>query len=205
MRFTTSVLAIVVSAGFMSAAHAQQQHITGNTTSGGNSSVSRGYGTTEFRLGPEDVIEVSVYQDKELSATVPVRPDGKISLHIIGEIPASGKTATELQKEITQKYASIIANPAVTVMVKEVNSPKVSVGGEVKTPGMYKIGVGATILDVLAMAGGITEYAKKDNVMVIRVDANGREDHIKINLDDQIKGRRAGPFYVLPYDKIYVR
>src|ERR1041384_5269308 len=93
MRFTSLLAIVVISAGFMPAAHAQQR-ITGNTTSGGNSSVSRGYGTTEFRLGPEDVIEVSVYQDKELSATVPVRPDGKISLHIIGEMPASGKTAT---------------------------------------------------------------------------------------------------------------
>ena len=69
------------------------------------------YGDTEFRLGPDDVIEVSVYQDKELSTTVPIRPDGKISVPLVGEITASGKTATELQKEITQKYAQFMLSP----------------------------------------------------------------------------------------------
>jgi polysaccharide export outer membrane protein len=126
-------------------------------------------------------------------------------LHIIGEMPASGKTATELQKEITQKYASIITNPAVTVIVKEVNTPKVSVGGEVKNPGMYKIKDRATILDVLAMAGGVTEYAKKDQIIVVRVEPTGVGRRITVNLNDQIKGKSAGPFYVLPYDTIYVK
>jgi polysaccharide export outer membrane protein len=133
-----------------------------------------------------------------------VRPDGKVSIPLIGEIPASGKTATELQKEIAQKYARFISEPAVTVVVKEVNSPKVSVLGEVKTPGMYKIKDRATVLDAIAMAGGLTEYAKRDKVTVIRLDTSGQQSLLKVNLKDQIKGRRADPFYVLPYDKIYV-
>jgi polysaccharide export outer membrane protein len=165
----------------------------------------RPYGDNEFRLGPEDVIEVSVYQDKELSTTVPIRPDGKISVPLVGEIPASGKTATELQKEITHKYSQFIADPAVTIVVKEVNSPKVSVLGEVKNPGMFKIKDRATVLDAIAMAGGLTEYAKKDKVTVIRVDGSGELLYLKINLEDQIKGRRSDPFYVQPYDKIYIQ
>lgn len=202
MRLTIALIVVVLSAALISAAPGAQQLAGGPTTGG---TTTHAYGTSEFKLGPDDVIEVSVYQDKELSATVPVRPDGKISLAIIGEMPASGKTASELQKEISQKYASIITNPAVTVIVKEVNSPKVTIAGEVKNPGVYKIRDRATVLDVVAMAGGCTEYAKKNKVVLIRTGPNGdQRPPIKINLDDQIKGRRSEPVYVQPYDKIYV-
>jgi polysaccharide biosynthesis/export protein len=191
MRLTALLIITALTTGFLTSASAQQQRAA--------------YGDSEFRLGPEDVIEVSVYQEKDLSTVVPVRPDGKISIPLIGEMPASGKTAIELQKEITQRYSRLIAEPAVTVIVKEVNSPKVSVSGEVKNPGMYKIRDRATILDVLAMAGGTTEYAKKDKILVIRVDSAGAQQSIRIKLDDQINGKKADPFFVLPYDKVYVQ
>ena len=201
MRLIIQVGIVVIAIGLMTCAYAQQQ-------SGGAASlpiVQVAYGDSEFRLGPDDVIEVSVYQEKELSATVPVRPDGKISIPLIGEMPASGKTATELQKEIALRYAKFIAEPSVTVVVKEVNSPKVSVLGEVKNPGLYKIKDRATVLDAIAMAGGTTEYAKRDKVTLIRVNAAGETSRVKVNLDDQIKGRRGNPIYILPYDKIYVQ
>ena len=161
------------------------------------------YGDTEFRLGPDDVIEVSVREDKELDRTVPVRPDGKISLPLIGEMTASGKTATDLQKEIALRLKQFVADPTVTVVVKEVNSPKVSVIGEVKNPNMYKIKDRATLLDAIALAGGLTEYSKK-KVVVFRVGPNGDSQRIELSITDQIKGKRADPFYVLPYDKIYI-
>ena len=162
------------------------------------------YGDAEFRLGPDDVIEVSVYQDKELDRTVPVRPDGKISLPLIGEMTASGKSAPELLKEIAQRLKQFVADPTVTVVVKEVNSPKVSVTGEVKNPNMYKIKDRATLLDAIALAGGLTEYSKK-KVTVIRLGPNGESEFIKLNIDDQIKGKKPDLFYVLPYDKIYIQ
>jgi polysaccharide export outer membrane protein len=197
MRFTVLLTLIVVLVGFASLAFAQQ-HIA-------SSAAVHAYGDSEFRIGPDDVIEVSVYQDKDLGRTVPVRPDGKISLPLIGEMPASGKTATDLQKEIAQRLKQYIADPAVTVVVKEVNSPKVSVLGEVKTPGMYKIKDHATLLDAIASAGGLTEFAKKDKIYVLRVNSDGSTRRIQLNIDDQIKGRRGDPFYVLPYDKIYIQ
>jgi len=196
MRFTI-LLTLVVLAGFAAAANAQQ-HTDSNA-------VVHAYGDSEFRLGPDDVIEVSIYQDKELDRTVPVRPDGKISLPLIGEMPASGKTATDLQKEIAQKLKQYVADPTVTVVVKEVNSPKVSVLGEVKTPGMYKIKDHATLLDAIASAGGLTEYAKRNKIFVLRVNSDGSTRRIQLNIDDQIKGRRGDTFYVLPYDKIYIQ
>ena len=197
MRSTMLFLLLVLSLGFGTATHAQQQ-----TTA---TPAAEPYGTSEFRLGPDDIIEVSVFGEKDLSTTVPVRPDGKISINLIGEMVASGKTATELQKEIAERYKCFIAEPAVTVVVKEINSPKVSVLGEVKNPGIYKIKDRATVLDAIAMAGGLTEYAKKDRVTVIRVEPSGEQQYLKINLLDQIKGARPGPFYVLPYDKVYVQ
>ena len=201
MRLMIQLGIVVIAIGLMTCAYAQQQQ---NGAAASLPIVQVAYGDSEFRLGPDDVIEVSVYQEKELSATVPVRPDGKISIPLIGEMPASGKTATELQKEISLRYAKFIAEPAVTVVVKEVNSPKVSVLGEVKNPGMYKIKDRATVLDAIAMAGGTTDYAKKDKVTLIRVNAAGETSRVKVNLNEQIKGGR-GTIYILPYDKIYVQ
>jgi len=200
MRLTILLGIVVTATGLTTGAYAQQKSGTAAPPV-----VQAAYGDSEFRLGPDDVIEVSVYQEKELSATVPVRPDGKISIPLIGEMPASGKTAIELQKEISIRYAKFISEPAVTVVVKEVNSPKVSVLGEVKNPGMYKIKDRATLLDAIAMAGGLTEYAKRDKVTLIRVNPAGETSRVKVNLDDQIKGSRGNTIYILPYDKIYVQ
>ena len=121
MRFRTLFIFFVIWIAFLNPIHAQQKSP--------DNTAPRPYGETEYRLGPDDIIEVSVYQEKDLGATVPVRPDGKISIPLIGELPASGKTAKQLQQEITVKYTEYIAKPAVTVVVKEVNSPKVSVLG----------------------------------------------------------------------------
>jgi polysaccharide export outer membrane protein len=200
MRLTILLGIVITATGLMTGAYAQQK-----SGAAALPVVQAAYGDSEFRLGPDDVIEVSVYQEKELSATVPVRPDGKISIPLIGEMPASGKTAIELQKEISIRYAKFISEPAVTVVVKEVNSPKVSVLGEVKNPGMYKIKDRATLLDAIAMAGGLTEYAKRDKVTLIRVNPAGETSRVKVNLDDQIKGTRGNTIYILPYDKIFVQ
>jgi polysaccharide export outer membrane protein len=197
MRLTILFALTVVSLGIVSTAHAQQHPVSNATV--------QAYGDSEFRLGPDDVIEVTIYQDKELDRTVPIRPDGKISLPLIGEMPATGKTVTELQKEVSQRLKQFVADPTVTVVVKEVNSQKVSVAGEVKNPGMYKIPYRATLLDAIALAGGTTEYAKKGKIVVWRTDSTGATRRINISIDDQIKGRRADPFYVLPYDKIYIQ
>ena len=195
MRFTI-FFAVVLFSSLLASAFAQRP---------ATNPITRAYGESEFKLGPDDVIEVFVYKESELSPTVVVRPDGKISLPLIGELSASGKSAVELQKEVAQRLAQYISQPTVNVIVKEVNSAKVSVLGEVKTPGMYKIKDRATVLDAVALAGGFTEYAKRDKVMLIRVEPNGQQHRIQLNVDDQIKGRKGDLFYILPYDKIYVQ
>src|SRR5215831_15259733 len=190
MMRSTILITVFFIAGCLSSALAQRPALN---------PIARAYGESEFRLGPDDVIEVFVYKEQELSTTVVVRPDGKISLPLIGELSVSGKTAVELQREISQKLAQYIASPTVNVIVKEVNSAKVSVLGEVKTPGMYKIKDRATVLDAIALAGGFTEYAKRDKVTLIRIDSNGQPQQFRINVDDQLKGRKGDLFYILPY------
>ena len=194
MRFT--IITVIIVGAFLSTAFAQRPALN---------PIARAYGESEFKLGPDDVVEVFVYKEQELSATVVVRPDGKISLPLIGELSVNGKSSLELQKEVSQKLTQYIAQPTVNVIVKEVNSAKVSVAGEVKTPGMYKISARATILDAVALAGGFTEYAKRSKVTLIRVSANGQQQQYQINVEDQLKGRKGDLFFILPYDKIYVQ
>lgn len=191
----STIFIAVVIAGSLSSALAQRPALN---------PIARAYGETEFKLGPDDVIEVFVYKEQELSTTVVVRPDGKISLPLIGELMVNGKTAIDLQKEVTQRLTQFISQPTVNVIVKEVNSAKVSVGGEVKTPGMYKIRDHSTVLDAVALAGGFTEYAKRSKVKLIRI-TNGKQQQFEINVDDQLKGRKDDLFYILPYDKIWVQ
>src|SRR5688500_2107920 len=100
---------------------------------------SPGFGKEEYRLGPEDVVEIFVWKEPDLSRTVVVRPDGKISMPLITELEASGKTAAQLQTEITTKLRQLVTDPVVNVIVKEVNSPKISILGEVHKPGVYSI------------------------------------------------------------------
>ena len=193
---STILIAVAVLAGSLSSAFAQRPALN---------PIARAYGESEFKLGPEDVVEVFVYKEPELSTTVVVRPDGKISLPLIGELSVSGRTAIELQKEVAQKLTKYIEQPTVNVIVKEVNSAKVSVMGEVKTPGMYKIRDRATVFDAVALAGGFTEYAKRNKVTLIRIGSNGQQQQFVINVDDQLKGRKGDLFYILPYDKIWVQ
>ncbi len=194
MRF--SILSAIVGVSFCLGSVAVGQQSKNTVTA---------FGESEYRLGPDDVIEVFVWKEAELSTTTVVRPDGKISLPLIGELPTSGKTAVELQKEIGQKLSQYVAEPVVNVIVKEVNSAKVSILGEVKNPGIYKIKDRATVIDAVALAGGFTEYAKRNKVTVIRSGLSGDQKRIKLNVEELIKSSKGELFYVLPYDKIYVQ
>jgi polysaccharide export outer membrane protein len=157
----------------------------------------------EYRLGPDDVIEVFVWKEPELSTTVTVRPDGRVSLPLAGEIDATGKTAVELQQEVTSKLGKFVVQPVVNVMVKQVNSMKISVLGEVRRPDVYKIRNRVTVLDAIAMAGGFTDLAKPNRVVVIRNTASGPQ-RIKINIRQLVSDEGGKPFFLLPLDTVYV-
>ena len=158
----------------------------------------------DYRLGPEDLVEVFVWKEPDLTTTVAVRPDGRISLPLTNELQASGQTVTELQGEITKRLARFIANPVVNVMVKEVKSPKISVLGEVKKPDVYKMLQKLSVLDAIALAGGFTEFAKPEKVVVIR-NGSGAVQRIPVNVKKLLKAGRGELFPLQPSDVVYVQ
>ena len=157
----------------------------------------------EYRLGPEDVIEVFVWKQPELTTTVVIRPDGRISLPLTNELEASGKTAIQLQKEITEKLQEYITQPMVNVIVKQVNSLKISVLGEVRKPDVYRIKNQVTVLDAIAMAGGFTDLARPNRVIVLRNAPSGPQ-RIRINVKQVVADEGTAQFYLKPLDTVYV-
>jgi polysaccharide biosynthesis/export protein len=140
----------------------------------------------DYRLGPEDVIEVFVWKNAELSRpTVPIRPDGKITLPLVNDIVAAGYTTNQLKAMLTAEYGRFIDGPEITVGVKELHSFKVSVGGMVRMPGVYEVKSEATVLDLLFRAQGFADFANKNDITVLHRDGT-RE---KFKYDDAVDGK----------------
>jgi polysaccharide export outer membrane protein len=165
--------------------------------------VSRAAGDTskDYRIGPEDVLEVWVFDQKDPSRIVPVRPDGKISLPFVNDVVAAGRTAAELRDIITQGLTNFVTRPEVSVMVREINSRKVSVQGDVRMPGLFKIEGDATVLDMLSKAQGFTDYANRKDIIILRDDGKQR---LKFNWDRVVNGDDPD-IAVQPGDVIIVR
>src|SRR2546428_3204024 len=126
----------------------------------------------DYRIGPEDVLDIAVWNNTAISRTVPVRPDGKISLPLLNDVQAAGLTPMQLRDVLNKKLAEYIPTPEVSVIVREVHSIKVSVIGEVKRPGRHELKSRATVLDALAMAEGLGEFASRGRIVILRSDGN---------------------------------
>lgn len=123
-----------------------------------------------YRIGPEDLLLISVWKNDALTRSVPVRPDGKISLPLLNDVDAAGLTVLELRDIIARRLAEYMPNPEVSVIVSDVRSFKVAVMGEVNKPGRYELKSWATVLDVLAMAGGFTQFASRSKIVILQHD-----------------------------------
>jgi len=126
--------------------------------------------SAEYRIGPEDVLDILVWKNPDLTKTVQVRPDGKISLPLINDVQAADLTAMELREALLKSYAKYFSEPEISINIREIHSIKVSVLGLVKTPGRYELKSEATVLEALALAGGFGDFAKLDKVFVLRSD-----------------------------------
>jgi polysaccharide export outer membrane protein len=157
----------------------------------------------EYHIGKEDVLEVVVYREPELSRVVPVRPDGKISLPLAGEVDAAGKTPAELQKGIAELLASWVKEPAVSVLVREINASKVFVLGEVIRPGAFALRGPMSPVQAIALAGGRTPYAG-DRVVWLREKHDGTTEKATLSFDDLVKGEAKGGLWLVAGDVIYV-
>jgi len=158
----------------------------------------------EYLIGAEDVLEISVWQNQELSRTVTVRPDGLISLPLVGDVRAAGLTPNELKHEVTKALMPFMEDPNVAVIVQQINSWRIYIQGEVRSPGVYPIRSKTTITQAITLAGGFTEFAKKRKIQIIRKWENHTE-FIKVNFNKIAEGDTAQDDVVLkPGDTIVI-
>jgi len=163
----------------------------------------------EFILGPEDVLSVTVWKNQDLSREVVIRPDGMISMPLIGDVVAANLTANNLAKRITDRLTEYMASPIVSVQLKEVNSYFIFVLGEVSKPGKYPLKSYANVMQGISLAGGFGPFAKKNKIKVLRVSGNDSRERqqieIPVHYDDILKGNSTvGNFYLRSGDVIVV-
>ena len=156
----------------------------------------------DYKIGAEDVLDISVWKNPELSRTVPVRPDGKVSLPLVNDIQAAGLTPSRLRQELTRRLSEYVPSPEVAVIVREVHSAKVSVVGQVRNPGRYEVRSAATVLELIALAQGFTDFASRDRIVVLR--QNATPARITFNYRKITDGTEQDNFLVQPGDIIVV-
>ena len=159
-----------------------------------------------YVIGANDVLAINVWKEPDISRSVPVRSDGKISLPLVGELQAGGQTPRQLEQEITKRLQSYISEPEVTVIVTDSKSQKVNILGMIARPGAYLLTSSTTVLDAIAMAGGFKDFAKQKSIYVLRQAPDGTQKRIPFNYKEVIKGQnpeqnirlQAGDTVVVP-------
>ncbi len=171
---------------------------------GGSVALGQEVAGDSYIIGVGDVLKVSVWKNEDLQAEVPVRPDGRISVPLIGEVHVAGLTPLEVQSLLTDRYTSFVTAPSVSVLVTQVNSRKVFILGQVKQSGAFDILQPTNVMQALAMAGGMSEFAKTNKIVVLR-EINGIKKRWQINIDAIASGKRPQDNMLLePGDTIIV-
>lgn len=142
-----------------------------------------------YVIGAEDVITINVWKEPDMTKTVPVRPDGMISLPLVGEVKAAGYTPVQLQGILADSMKKLISEPQVTVVVEKVASLNFNIVGEVNKPGYYPLTRRMTVLDAVSLAGGFKDFAKTKKIYVLRTTANGSQQRLPFNYKEVIKGQ----------------
>jgi polysaccharide biosynthesis/export protein len=142
-----------------------------------------------FVIGNDDLLAINVWKEPDISRNIPVRSDGRISLPLVGELQAAGRTPLQLEQDISTRLHNYIADPEVTVMVQEIHSQKFNILGEVIKPGSYSLEMAATVLDAIAAAGGFRDFANQKSIYILRQNASGGESRIPFNYKKVIKGK----------------
>ena len=163
---------------------------TGTASAVAQASTPKAHDDT-YVIGVDDVLAINVWKEPEVSRTVPVRSDGKISLPLAGEVQASGNTPRKLEQEIAAKLQSFITGPEVTVIVEQIKSQKFNVLGQVTRPGSYPLTNSPTVLDAIALAGGFRDFAKQKSIYVLRQNPDGTQSRIFFNYKSVIKGKNS--------------
>jgi polysaccharide biosynthesis/export protein len=160
---------------------------------------------SDYIIGPDDLLTVVFWKERDLSAEVVVRPDGKISLPVLNDVQAVGLKPEELADVIEKAALKYVRDPQATVMVKQINSRKITVIGQVSKSGSFPLSTGMTVLQAIGEAGGFMEDANKSDVVIVRVE-NGVEKRYKFNYNDVVKGKNTQQnIRLVPGDTILVR
>jgi polysaccharide biosynthesis/export protein len=170
-----------------------------------NSDASDKAHDNSFVIGNDDVLAINVWKEPDISKSVPVRSDGKISLPLVGEVQAAGNTPLKLEEEIAARLKNYISEPEVTVIVQQVNSQKFNILGQVNKPGSYALANTPTVLDAIAIAGGFRDFAKQKSIYVLRQNADGTQTRLPFNYKEVVKGQNpAQNVRLQPRDTIVV-
>lgn len=185
-------------------AHSTSPVPAASNSSAGTSAPAKAH-DNEFVIGNDDVLAINVWKEPDITRNVPVRSDGKISLPLVGEVQAAGRTPLALEQEISAKLKNYISEPEVTVIVQQINSQKFNILGMVSKPGSYVLTDSATALDAIALAGGFRDFAKQKSIYILRQNSDGTQTRLPFNYKDVIKGRQpAQNIKLRPGDTIVV-
>lgn len=194
-RFVRLAVALMTVAGVMGVAT--------TSATAGDSPVRKGDVSREYRIGPEDVLEISVWKEEELQREVLVRPDGGISFPLAGDVQAAGRTPEELQAAISQKLKKYIPDAVVTVSVTKLTGHRIYVVGKVNNPGQFTVGRYVDVLQALTLAGGLTPYASEESIKILR-RKNGKEVVYPFDYDAVKSGDALDQNIVLQNDDVVV-
>jgi polysaccharide export outer membrane protein len=188
----TTALLVLVSVGLLAQSDSgstQQSVPTANADkNAGAHAPEKDRSDDAYVIGANDVLAINVWKEPDVTRSVPVRSDGKISLPLAGELQAAGQTPRQLEQEITKRLQSYISDPEVTVIVTESRSQKINILGMVARPGTYLLSGSTTVLDAISMAGGFKDFAKKKSIYVLRASPDGTQKRIPFNYKEVIKG-----------------
>jgi polysaccharide biosynthesis/export protein len=178
--------------------------LVGLGTSAGFATAQAPAQESSYRIGPNDVLNIFVWKEAELTRDVTVMPDGNITYPLIGEITAQGQTATELKKAITDKLQNFVTTPEVTVIVKETRSQMIYTIGKLTRPGPYPLAPNMTVMQALSAAGGFAEWADTKNILIVRREG-GKETQLRFNFKEFTSGEKLEQNIVLkPGDTLVV-
>jgi len=199
----TAVAVLILACGMASAQATTTQAATVSSTSTMTNSAAPSQGGPEYVIGPEDVLHIAVWKENDLTATLPVRPDGKISLPLLDDVQAAGLTPKQLSESVTEKLKKYIADPRVTVVVTSINSKRIYLVGEVLHPGATPMLPNMTVLQALSSAG-LNQFANTKKIYVLRTQ-NGKQEKMPVDYRRIVKGERIDQNYMLqPGDTIVV-
>jgi polysaccharide export outer membrane protein len=187
-RGTTAFLACAIAFGQTAVAHLQvraQQPPAQLAPSGAATALP-----PDYVIGPDDVLDVRFWKDQDMSGEVVVRPDGRISLPLLNDVPAAGLTPDQLRARLTDEARRYVESPNATVIVKTINSRKVFITGQVEKPGPYPLTSRVTVVQLIAMAGGLREYAEAEKIVIMRSES-GRVTPLKFDYTKLTEGKNV--------------